>query len=251
MTMQTPRNFNQEYQDDDDRKFAYDFDYVLRDYMMRSFAPFLPTGRALEMGCYKGEFTKKLCSHFDHVTVIEGASDLIEAARDNLGEENAGKVDFLHGSFETIFLANEFDAVFLMHTLEHLDDPIGVLKRVKGWLKPQGKLFLVVPNANAPSRQIAVKMGLISHIAAVTEGEQKHGHRRTYSFDTLERDVRASGLGVQHRGGIFFKPLANYQFDRLMKTNIISKEYMDGCYELGMIYPDLCASIYFLCGKGA
>jgi hypothetical protein len=35
----------------------------------------------------------------------------------------------------------------------------------------------------------------------------------------------------------------------LMNTDIISKEYLDGCYKLGMIYPDLCASIYLICGK--
>ena len=29
-----------------------------------------------------------------------------------------------------------------------------------------------------------------------------------------------------------------------------SQAYLDGCYALGMQYPDLCASIYLLCGKG-
>lgn len=241
------RNLNKEYQDTEDRKYAYDFDYVLRDYMMQTFAPFLRGGRALEMGCYKGEFTKKLCPHFDDITVIEGASDLLEEARKNVGTKN---VRFLHGAFETIALDGQFDAIFLMHTLEHLDDPILVLGRINHWLSPNGKLFLVVPNANAPSRQIAVKMGLISHNAAVTEGEARHGHRCTYSLDTLERDARLGGLEILHRGGIFFKPFANFQFDKLMQTDIIGKDYLDGCYQLGMSYPDLCASIYLVCGKG-
>jgi hypothetical protein len=125
-----------------------------------------------------------------------------------------------------------------------------VLRKVDGWLSERGLLFLVVPNANAPSRQIAVKMGLIAHNSAVTDGEARHGHRRTYTFDTLEHDARAAGLRVAHRGGVFFKPFANYQFDKLMKTDIIDQGYLDGCYELGMQYPDLCASIYLLCGKG-
>ncbi len=47
----------------------------------------------------------------------------------------------------------------MTHVLEHLDDPVKVLKRVKDeWLSDNGKFFLVCPNANAPSRQIAVKM---------------------------------------------------------------------------------------------
>jgi hypothetical protein len=111
-------------------------------------------------------------------------------------------------------------------------------------------LFLVCPNANAPSRQIAVKMGLISHNAAVTAAEADHGHRRTYSLDTLERDAIAAGLRVTHRSGIFFKALANFQWDRLLSTDIISKAYLDGCYMVGQQYPDLCASIFLLCEAG-
>lgn len=106
------------------------------------------------------------------------------------------------------------------------------------------------PNANAPSRQIAVKMGLISHNTAVTQAETEHGHRCTYTLDTLERDAVAAGLKVIYRSGIFFKALANFQWDRLLQTDIISKEYLDGCYQLGQQYPDLCASIFLLCEKG-
>ena len=42
------------------------------------------------------------------------------------------------------------------------------------------------PNANAPSRQIAVKMGLIGTNTEVTDAERAHGHRVTYTFDSLE-----------------------------------------------------------------
>jgi len=109
----------------------------------------------------------------------------------------------------------------------------------------------VCPNANAPSRQIAVKMGLISHNVAVTPAEAKHGHRCTYTLDTLERDAVAAGLKVLHRSGIFFKALANFQWDRILQTDIISKEYLEGCYKLGQHYPDLCSSIFLMCESNA
>jgi 2-polyprenyl-3-methyl-5-hydroxy-6-metoxy-1,4-benzoquinol methylase len=144
-----------------------------------------------------------------------------------------------------------YDNIVLTHVLEHLDDPIKVLKRVNTeWLSEDGRCLLVCPNANAPSRQIAVKMGLISHNAAVTVAEAAHGHRRTYSLDTLERDAVAAGLRVQHRSGIFFKALANFQWDQLLGTDIISNEYLDGCYALGQQYPDLCSSIFLVCARG-
>jgi 2-polyprenyl-3-methyl-5-hydroxy-6-metoxy-1,4-benzoquinol methylase len=148
-------------------------------------------------------------------------------------------------------MGEKFDNIFLTHVLEHVDDAVGVLRRINDeWLSETGRLFLVCPNANAPSRQIAVKMGLISHNAVITPSEAQHGHHRTYSLDTLERDAVAGGLRVVQRSGIFFKALANFQWDKILNTDVISKEYLDGCYALGQIYPDLCSSIFLLCEKG-
>ena len=149
--------------------------------------------------------------------------------------------------FEDWNPVEKYDAIFLLHTLEHLEDPIKILQKTKLALKENGHLFLVVPNANAASRQIAVGMGIISHNAAVTDGEYEHGHRITYSFDTLERDVTKAGLKAVYKSGIFFKPFANFQFDNIIKNKIIDKNYLDGCFNLGFKYPDLSASIFFLC----
>ena len=92
-------------------------------------------------------------------------------------------------------------------------------------------------------------MGLIPNNNAVTPAEAEHGHRCTYALDTLERDATAAGLKVIHRSGIFFKAFANFQWDKILETDIVSQEYLDGCYALGQQYPDLCASIFLLCEK--
>lgn len=239
------RDYNAEYKDNT-RQYAYNFDYILRDYMMQSFSPFLAPGKALELGCYMGEFTALIQKHFSDVTVIEAADELIEKSRQRLGDG----VNFVHSTFETVDLKDHYDSIFLMHTLEHLDEPVLVLKRINQWLSERGRFFLVVPNANAPSRQIAVKMGLVPYNSAVIEPERLHGHRKTYSLDTLEHEAITGGLKVIHRGGVFFKPLAGSQFDAALEAKVISREYLDGCYKLGMIYPDLCASIFLVCEKG-
>ena len=246
MTKKLNRELNKEFQDTTDRKYAYDFDYILRDYMIKSFKPFFKSGsNALEMGCYKGEFTKKILNYFDKITVLEGSSDLIKEAKETV--QNNNKVNFINKMFEDWIPEEKYDSIFLLHTLEHLDNPIQTLEKIKSALKPEGHLFLVVPNANAASRQIAVNMGLISHNTAVTQGEHEHGHRITYSFDTLERDVKKAGLEAIYKTGIFFKPFANFQFDNIIKSKIIDQNYLDGCYNLGFKYPDLSASIFFLC----
>lgn len=240
------RDYDREARQFGDRKYNYDFDARVRAYMMRAFEPFLPPGRALELGCYLGESTEWLARSYEDLTAIEAAPSLVEAVRAKLGD----KVRLLCSTFEAVDLPETFDAIFLINTLEHLDDPVAVLRRIRGWLAPKGRLFLLVPNAQAPSRQIAVKMGLITHNAAVTEAEWKNGHRNTFSFDTLERTAREAGLAAIHRGGLIFKGLANYQFDAALEAGIISDAYVEGCYQLGMQYPELCASIYLICERG-
>jgi 2-polyprenyl-3-methyl-5-hydroxy-6-metoxy-1,4-benzoquinol methylase len=237
------RPLEDEHADTQDRRYAYDFDYRMHDYMLRTFAP-LPGGRALELGCYHGEFTKKLIPHFDSLTVVEGAADLIEVARNTVGD----RAQFIHARFETFEPERAFDAVFLIHTLEHLDDPGPLLTRISSWLGPDGKLFLAVPNAYAASRQIAVAMGLIPSPTAVTEGEYSHGHRRTYDLAGLRNELTSAGLAVLASGGVFFKPFANFQFDQLISSGVIGEDYLEGCYRLGEHYPELCASIFAVCG---
>ena len=242
------RDYNTEFEDSGNHKYAYNFDFdVMHKYMFRSFSPFFRDGNLLELGSFKGDFTRRLIKRFDDITCVEASHKAIEVAKSEFGK----KIKFIEALFESLVLPTKYDNIVLTHVLEHLDDPILVLNRINNeWLSDNGRLFLVCPNANAPSRQIAVKMGLISHNTAITSAEESHGHRITYTLDTLERDAKIAGLNVVHRSGIFFKALANFQWDKLMNTNIISPEYLEGCYELGQLYPDLCSSIYLMCEKG-
>ena len=70
------RDLNQEYKDASDRKYAYDFDWVTRKYLLKAVAPyFKPGARALELGCYKGDMTEQILGYFERLTVVEGASE--------------------------------------------------------------------------------------------------------------------------------------------------------------------------------
>ena len=248
MMLKNTRNYDAEGRDTADHQYAYSFDFdIMHPYMIRSFMPFFLPGNLLELGSYKGNFTQQLLEHFDDITCVEASGEAIEEARRRIKEN----VQYVHSTFEAAVLPRRYKNVILTHVLEHLDDPIRVLKLIHdNWLDEGGRLFLVCPNANAPSRQIAVKMKLISHNSAVTPSESAHGHLRTYTFDTLEHHALSAGLDVTHRSGIFFKALANFQWDLMIKNGIISSDYLEGCYKLGQQYPELCASIFLLCEKG-
>lgn len=237
-----------EYKDLNDIAAVYDyhdFDRIIRHYMIRALKPFLMPGRALEMGCAYGEFTEILTEHYQDLTVIDAAEEFLNHTKNRVGD----KAKYILGLFENYQPTEDekYDAIFIMHTLEHLLDPVDIMRRAKSWLTPMGRLYLVVPNANAGSRQIAVKMGLLTHNWALTEVDHKHGHRIMYSFDTFERDARAADLNIIHRGGIFFKALANFQIDKAVQQGVIDEKYMEACFQLGYIYPDLCNSIFLIC----
>ena len=91
-----------------------------------------------------------------------------------------------------------------------------------------------MPNANAASRQIAVNMNLIDHNQAVTEGEFKHGHRKTYALDTLLQEVKDAGLRPIQSGGVLFKDLPSPSW-RCIDAGIIDRVHLEGCYHLGCV----------------
>jgi hypothetical protein len=59
-------------------------------------------------------------------------------------------------------------------------------------------------------------------------------------------------IGLSEVGWIdrFIRSGINSNSDILsLNTEIISKEYLDGCFQLGQQYPDLCSSIFMVCKK--
>ena len=143
------RDYNVEIKNTGDHKYAYDFDFdIMHPFMIKSFEPFFNKGNLLELGSFKGDFTRKFLPYFDDITCVEASDVAIAEAKQKLG----GRVKFVNSLFENVTLTKRYDNIVLTHVLEHLDDPVLVLKRINNeWLAENGRFFLVCPNANAPS----------------------------------------------------------------------------------------------------
>ena len=103
--MNMKRNYNSEMEDTADHKYAYNFDFdVMHPYMIKSFEPFFNKGSLLELGSFKGDFTKRLMVHFDDITCVEASDAAIEDAQQVLGD----KVEFVNSLFETATLPCRF-----------------------------------------------------------------------------------------------------------------------------------------------
>jgi hypothetical protein len=107
--------------------------------------------------------------------------------------------------------------------------------------------FVVVPNANALSRQLALHMGLLKDLKNLTENDVNHGHRRVYDRVSLNRDLTEAGFVSISQGGILLKPLADFQMDKLIDSGILQEPQLDGLYRLGFEYPDLCGYLFSAC----
>src|SRR5262245_1413683 len=145
------RDHNQEYQDSAERQYAYDFDGIIRKYLLRTLAPYFKRDQpALELGCYKGDMTAQILEYFSAITVVEAAHDLAQIVQARF----QGRAKVINASFEEVRLDGTYANIFIVHTLEHLDAPVAILAKVREWLAAGGHLFVAVPNANALSRQI-------------------------------------------------------------------------------------------------
>lgn len=216
------------------------FDTAMREYMMRALQPYLRVGRALQVGCFHGDFTEVLVGTYSDLTVVDATPEFLEHTRQRL----AGRVKTHLQLFEDYRTDERYDAIFLVHILEHVTEPVPFLARARELLAPDGRVYVIVPNAGAASRRIAVKMRVLTTLSALSEADRKHGHRRVYFLDTLQDDVLTAGMRIVNSGGILFKPLANFQFDGLMGGRYISDAFMEGCFLLGAEWPEMCASIY-------
>jgi 2-polyprenyl-3-methyl-5-hydroxy-6-metoxy-1,4-benzoquinol methylase len=222
---------------------------VMRELTIRTFSPFLKKGRALELGCSDGYMSSMLAAHVKSLDVVDGSDLFLIKARERVERDKLKNITFYKSLFEEFEVEEKYDFIVASYILEHVLDSLDVLKMASKALNDDGLLFIVVPNANALSRQLAMHMGLYSDLKVLTENDLKHGHRRVYDRTSLNFDIERAGFITIAQGGLMLKILADFQMDRLIEDGILGQEQIDGLYKLGLEYPDLCNSLFSICKK--
>jgi 2-polyprenyl-6-hydroxyphenyl methylase/3-demethylubiquinone-9 3-methyltransferase len=99
--------------------------------------------QVLDVGCGGGILTESLAKYGAKVTGIDLAEALIRVAKQHAAA-NGLNIDYACVSAEDFALAHaaEFDVITCMEMLEHVPDPISVIKAMAEMLKPKGYLFL-------------------------------------------------------------------------------------------------------------
>lgn len=146
----------------------------------RALRPYLKAGdRVLDAGAGSGEVVYVLRTFGFDAVGLEPDEEYARHAREALG------VPVMTGFVQdTSFEPRTFDVATMYHALEHVEDPLTVLSRLRSWLVDEGVLFIEVPNVEA---------------TCVSPARRYHfAHFYNFSAPTLEALGRRAGFRSAH-----------------------------------------------------
>lgn len=212
----------------------YDFDnrIILNWYPPRIIARCQGAASLLELGLGHGFTTTLLAQHFDRHLVLDGSPAVIENFRKTYPECS---VDICETYFEEFDTDERFDVIVMGFILEHVDDPVDIMRIYRKFLKPGGRLFAAVPNAEVLNRRLGHLAGLLPDMQELSANDHLLGHQRYYTVQSFTRDIERAGYSVARMEGIYLKPLATSQ---MVALNLDERLVQAFC-EVGIDYPEL------------
>jgi len=193
----------------------------------------------LEVGCSVGIMTRRLAKIFPKLIVVDASDKLIKYVS-NLVKNN---INFVVSLFENFKTDKKFDDVIMANLLEHVKNPVIVLKKARNILNNNGKIHIIVPNANSLHRKIGKELGILKELTSFSDGDKKLKHKRVYTKKTLENDIKKAGLNILKSEGIFLKPFSDNQMEKF------DKKILNALFEVGKELPDYCSTLYLICKK--
>ncbi len=239
------------------RSYFDSYSNILAEFMSQEVIEKVPKGKTLlDLACGDGTITKIFKNHFSKIVGVDASKKHLQIAKNRLPD-----VEFHLSLIEEFEYPQKFDVITLLCVLEHVIDPVSILKKAASFLKKDGIMIVQVPNALACNRVIARIMGTLKDEYELSPFDINiAGHRRSYDIDLLKKDIIAANLSVKFTGGIFYKMLSMAQFDWFIKNGLWEEEFGWGrcggpkkdwkyefckaCYEYGKTKPNECNIIY-------
>lgn len=142
----------------------------------------VPGGEVLDVGCGGGAFLAGMRELGWRVVGVEPDPRAVEMATDLHGlDVRLGTLD------RQCFPADRFDAVTASHVIEHVHDPLGLLRECARVCKPGGRVVVVTPNVESLGHR---------RLGASWIGLDPPRHLHLFSCPTLRMAAERAGLGV-------------------------------------------------------
>ena len=147
--------------------------------------------KVLDVGCANGYLAKVLGEHGCTVSGVEYDAAAAEEARPHLEQ-------LVVGDLETLDLTAElgigrFDVVVFGDVLEHLRDPLPVLKQARDLLAPGGYVVISIPNVAHGSVRLSLLKGRFDYGPL---GLLDETHIRFFTRDNLRALLRDAGFAA-------------------------------------------------------
>ncbi|MCI8770859.1 MAG: class I SAM-dependent methyltransferase [Lachnospiraceae bacterium] len=205
----------------------------------------------LEIGCG----TDPLFAHMDDylsMAVVEPGNGFYEHACE-LSKEDS-RITCYKGFFEDEvknLLENQppfdFIAASMLAELEDIDRGYQALYNI---CSEKTILYLCVSNAESLHRLVAYEAGLIKDIAEISgRGEKLLQRRGPYTMDELCTQIEKNGFEIIEKGSYFPKLFTHQQMQNMLEQNIITKDVLDGMYNMEKYLPRYGSEIYAACVK--
>ncbi|MBW1791819.1 MAG: class I SAM-dependent methyltransferase [Deltaproteobacteria bacterium] len=188
----------------------YDFDneIILKWYPQRILKHCKGAGSMLELGLGHGFTTNIFSDHFSRHVVLDGSPAVIQNFKERFPQCDAEIIETYFENFQT---DEKFDVIVMGFILEHVDDPLVILRHFRDFLAPGGRMFVAVPNAEVLNRKLGHLAGLLPDMQELSDHDRLLGHQRYYTVDSLSEDITKTGYVVKSMEGIYLKPLTTTQ----------------------------------------
>ena len=199
--------------------------------------------KILELGCGDGTSTRMLLKHANVLHVVEGAADYCKMLRTAMPDP---QIVVNHCFYEDYQPDEKFDDIVFVRSLDDVVDPIGLLNRIRTWLRPAGRLHIVVQNAESLHRRLGVALRLLSTAQQLSEHSISVAHRRVYTKALLQSHLTDAGFRIDIFEGYFLKP---FDYATLGRTDYdFSTQLVPALFEVGKQSPtEFCCLFYVLC----
>jgi 2-polyprenyl-6-hydroxyphenyl methylase / 3-demethylubiquinone-9 3-methyltransferase len=161
--------------------------------------------KVVDVGCGGGLLSEALARAGANVTAIDLGTKLIEIAKLHLFESNL-QVDYRVQSSEELAAAEggTFDVVCCMEMIEHVPDPLVLIRDLAAMLKPGGQLFLSTLN-RTPAAFGAAIVGAEYLMRLLPRGT--HHYAQFLKPSEVAGMLRHAGLELEDISGLAYNPL--------------------------------------------
>lgn len=159
--------------------------------------------RVLDVGCSTGYVARALTAAGCTVSGIEYNPQAAELARPTL--ERLVVADLNQVALDEAFSGESFDSIVMADVLEHLEDPVGILRAATNVLAPDGSIVISIPNVAHGSLRLALLQGRWRYRDT---GLLDRTHIHFYTVESLHEILAEAGLVATEIQSVVLDPLA-------------------------------------------